>query len=219
VVSNLQQHHISNSKKGRFERSGLFYHSPINPMHPKQPGSDYLCTMSDVIVNKVAQSGLITLNLEDYFPQGEMVTFDLKDYLFMGLILKEKDFREALKALDWSQYSGKKVASTCTADAIIPLWAYMLVTTYLQPVANAVYVGTAEEMHKHLFLKNIAAIDATTFTDKRIVVKGCGDIPVGAFAYAELTRHLLPYVKSIMYGEPCSTVPVYKKSAGPLSPP
>ncbi|MBB1283358.1 DUF2480 family protein [Flavisolibacter sp. BT320] len=172
--------------------------------------------MSDVIVNKVAQSGLITLNLEDYFPQGDVVTFDLKDYLFMGLILKEKDFREALKALDWSVYGGKNVAITCTADAIIPLWAYMLVTTYLQPVAKEEYVGTAEEMHKHLFLKNIAAIDATTFTDKRIVVKGCGDIPVGAFAYAELTRHLLPYVKSIMYGEPCSTVPVYKAPLPPI---
>ncbi|RYZ50124.1 MAG: DUF2480 family protein [Chitinophagaceae bacterium] len=167
--------------------------------------------MSEAIVNKVAQSGLITLNLEDHLPTGEMVTFDLKDYLFMGLILKEKDFREALKGLAWEQYSGKNVAITCTADAIIPLWAYMLVTTYLQPVAKEVYVGTAEEMHKHLFLKNIAAIDTATFTDKRIVVKGCGDIPVGAFAYAELTRHLLPFVKSVMYGEPCSTVPVYKK--------
>ena len=172
--------------------------------------------MSEAIVNKVAQSGLITLNLEDYLPTGEMQAFDLKDYLFMGLILKEKDFREALKALDWSQYRGKNVAITCTADAIIPLWAYMLVTTYLQPVANNIYVGTAEEMHKHLFLKNIAAVKAETFADKRIVVKGCGDIPVGAFAYAELTKHLLPHVKSIMYGEPCSTVPVYKK--GPQSP-
>ena len=174
--------------------------------------------MSDAIVNKVAQSGLITLNLEDYVPTGEAAIFDLKDYLFMGLILKEKDFREALKNLDWSQYSGKNVAITCTADAIIPLWAYMLVTTYLQPVAKEVYVGSAEEMQKHFFLKNIATIDANAFADKRIVVKGCGDIPIGAFAYAELTKHLLPHVKSIMYGEPCSTVPVYKKSSGPLSP-
>ncbi|NTS40068.1 DUF2480 family protein [Flavisolibacter sp. BT320] len=173
--------------------------------------------MSEAIVNKVAQSGLITLNLEDHLPKGETATFDLKEHLFMGLILKEKDFREALKNIDWTIYSGKNVAITCTADAIIPLWAYMLVTTYLQPVAKEVYVGTAEEMHKHLFLQNIAAIDATTFADKRIVVKGCGDVPVGAFAYAELTKHLLPHVKSIMYGEPCSTVPVYKKS-GPLSP-
>ena len=169
----------------------------------------YLCNMSDVIVNKVAQSGLITLNLEDYLP-GEVVSFDLKDYLFMGLILKEKDFREALKNLDWTPYQDKNVAITCTADAIIPLWAYMLVTTYLQPVAKNIYVGTAEEMHKQLFLKNIASIDVSQYQDKRIVVKGCGDIPIGAFAYAELTRQLLPQVKSIMYGEPCSTVPVYK---------
>lgn len=166
-------------------------------------------------MNKVAQSGLITLNLEDYLPQGEFVSFDLKEYLFMGLILKEKDFREALKGLDWSPYQGKNVAITCTADAIIPLWAYMLVTSYLQPVAKDIYVGTAEEMHKHLFLQNIAAIDAAAFADQRIVIKGCGDIPVGAFAYAGLTKLLLPQVRSIMYGEPCSTVPVYK---APLPP-
>jgi hypothetical protein len=166
--------------------------------------------MSDTIVNKVAQSGLITLNLEEYLPKGETVLFDLKDYLFMELILKEKDFREALKNLDWTAYKGKNVAITCTADAIIPLWAYMLVTTYLQPVAADVYVGTTDEMQKHLFLKNIAAIDAAQYAGQRIVVKGCGDIPVGAFAYAELTKHLLPVVKSIMYGEPCSTVPVFK---------
>jgi hypothetical protein len=169
--------------------------------------------MSDAIVNKVAQSGLITLNLEDYLPKGEIVSFDLKDYLFMGLILKEKDFREALKGLDWSDYKEKNVVITCTADAIIPLWAYMLVTMYLQPVANDVYVGTSEEMQKHLFLKNIAAMNPSQFAGQRIVVKGCGDIPIGAFAYAELTKQLLPHVKSIMYGEPCSTVPVYKKPA------
>ena len=162
-------------------------------------------------MNKVAQSGLMTLNLEEYLPQGEFVLFDLKDYLFMGLILKEKDFREALKNLDWSQYEGKNVAITCTADAIIPLWAYMLVTTYLQPVATDIYVGSTDEMQKHLFLKKISAIDPSPFAGQRIVVKGCGDIPIGAFAYAELTKHLLPQVKSIMYGEPCSTVPVYKK--------
>jgi hypothetical protein len=172
--------------------------------------------MSDTIVNKVAQSGLITLNLEEYFPQDEILCFDLKDYLFMGLILKEKDFREALKKQDWTPYTNKLVTITCTADAIIPLWAYMLVTTYLQPVARDIYVGTTDEMQKHFFLKNIAAIDVRPFKDQRIVVKGCGDIPVGAFAYAELTKQLLPHVKSIMYGEPCSTVPVFKK-AGPLS--
>ena len=172
--------------------------------------------MSDVIVNKVANSGLITLNLEDFLPKGETLVFDLKDHLFMGLILKEKDFREALKNTDWTVYKDKNVAITCTADAIIPLWAYMLVTSYLQSQAKNIYVGTEEEMHRHLFLQNINTINPADFQDQRIVVKGCGDIPVGAFAYAEITRLLLPYVKSIMYGEPCSTVPIYKK---PLSAP
>lgn len=164
------------------------------------------------IVNKVANSGLITLNLEDYLPKEEVVVFDLKDHLFMGLILKEKDFREALKNLDWSVYQDKNVAITCSVDAIIPLWAYMLVTTYLQPVAKNTYVGTVEEMTKHLFLQNIQNISTDEFNGQRIVVKGCGDIPIGAFAYAEITRRLLPFVKSIMYGEPCSTVPIYKKA-------
>ena len=167
--------------------------------------------MSDAIVNKVAASGLITLNLEDYLPKEETVAFDLKDYLFMGLILKEKDFRDALKNLDWSVYQNKAVVITCTADAIIPMWAYMLVTTYLQPVAKSSYVGTAEGMHKHLFLQNIGNIRVEDYKDSRIVVKGCGEKEVGPFAYAEITRLLLPHVKSIMYGEPCSTVPVYKK--------
>jgi hypothetical protein len=169
--------------------------------------------MSEAIVNRVANSGLITLNLEDYLPREEAVVFDLKDHLFMGLILKEKDFREALKNLDWSVYTNKNVAITCSVDAIIPLWAYMLVTSYLQPVAKNIYVGTAEEMQRHLFLQNINSIQAENFADQRIVVKGCGDIPVGAFAYAEITRLLLPHVKTIMYGEPCSTVPIYKKAA------
>jgi len=169
--------------------------------------------MSDAIVNKVAVSGLITLNLEEYLPKEEAVTFDLKDYLFMDLILKEKDFREALKALDWSVYQNKNVAVTCSADAVIPVWAYMLVTMYLQPVAKISYVGTMEDMHKHLLLRNISGMNVKEFKDHRIVIKGCGDAEVGPFAYAEITRMLLPHVKSIMYGEPCSTVPVYKRQA------
>lgn len=164
------------------------------------------------IVNKVANSGLITLNLEDYLPKEEAVVFDLKDHLFMGLILKEKDFREALKNMDWTPYKDKNVAITCSADAIIPLWAYMLATTYLQPLAKHIYVGSAEELAKHLFLRNISGINAESFQDQRIVVKGCGDVSIGAFAYAEITRILLPHVKSIMYGEPCSTVPIFKKA-------
>ncbi len=166
--------------------------------------------MSDVLINKVAASGLITLDLETYLPAGEIVTFDLKDYLFMGLILKEKDFREALKNGDWTQYQDKNVAVICSVDAIIPVWAYMLVAAYLQPVAKEVYVGNAAELYKHLFLKNIAAIHAEEFRDQRVVVKGCGETPIEAFAYAEVTKLLRPVAKSIMYGEPCSTVPIYK---------
>ena len=167
--------------------------------------------MSEVIINKVAESGIITLNLENYIPKGEMASFDLKDHLFMGMILKEKDFREALKNLDWTIYSGKNVNITCTADAIIPLWAYMLVTTYLQPVARYVYAGTKEEMYKHLFIENLAAIDPAPFTDQRVVIKGCGDVHLDNYTYTEITRLLKPVVKSLMYGEPCSTVPIYKK--------
>jgi hypothetical protein len=167
--------------------------------------------MTDMIVNKVAGSGLISLDLERFLPAGETKEFDLKEHLFMGLILKEKDFREALKNLDWSVYQGKNVAVFCSADAIIPVWAYMLLATYLEAVAKEIYVGSTEEMQKHLFLKNLAGIDLTEFADQRVVVKGCGEIPIGNFAYAEITRILKPVAKTIMYGEPCSTVPIYKK--------
>ncbi|HVF80657.1 MAG TPA: DUF2480 family protein [Flavisolibacter sp.] len=167
--------------------------------------------MSDMLVNKVAGSGIISLDLEKYLPRGEMVAFDLKDHLFMGLILKEKDFREALKNLDWSVYGDKNVAITCSVDAIVPVWAYMLVASYLQPVAKNIFTGTVEEMQKHLFIKNISSIDISAFADQRIVVKGCGEVQIDNYAYAEVTRLLLPHVKSVMYGEPCSTVPIYKK--------
>ena len=169
--------------------------------------------MSETIVNKVAESGLITIDLENYYPKGETVVFDLKNFLFMGLILKEKDFREALKNEDWEKYRDKNVAVTCTVDAVIPVWAYMLIMSYLQPVAKEAIVGDEKELHRTLFLKNIAQINADEFSDKKIVIKGCGEIPVGEFVYAEITKILRPVAKSIMYGEPCSTVPVYKKSS------
>jgi hypothetical protein len=167
--------------------------------------------MDQMIVNKVAGSGLVTLDLEKYLPEDAIVTFDMKDHLFMELILKEKDFRDALKNMHWEQYAGKYVAITCSADAIIPVWAYMLVVTYLQPVAKDVYLGTPTESQKHFFLKNISSINTAEFADQRVVVKGCGDVPIDNYAYAAVTKLLLPVAKSIMYGEPCSTVPVYKK--------
>ena len=167
--------------------------------------------MSEPFVNKVAESGLITLDLEKYYPKGETAVFDLKDHLFMGLILKEKDFREALKSLDWSVYQDKNVALTCSADAIIPVWAWMLVVSYLQPVAKEVVMGDEKELHRSLYLKIIDAIDVNEFSGQRVVIKGCGETPIADYVYMEITKKLRPVVKSIMYGEPCSTVPVYKK--------
>ena len=167
--------------------------------------------MSEEIINKVAQSQLITLDLGEYYPTDPIVLFDLKPHLFMGMILKEKDFRTALEELDWSPYQDKIVAVTCTADAIIPMWAYMLVATYLQPVAKDVIVGDEHSVRQQLFLKKIEEIPAENYLDKRVVIKGCGDVPIGEFAYLTITKKLRPVAKSIMYGEPCSTVPIFKK--------
>lgn len=167
--------------------------------------------MNETFVNKVAESGLITIDLETYYPREEIALFDLKDYLFMQMILKEKDFREALKNTDWSLYANKNVALTCSVDAIIPVWAWMLVATYLEPVAKEIVMGDEKELLKVLFLKNIAAVKTSEFADKRVVIKGCGETPIGDYVYMEITKLLRPVVKSIMYGEPCSTVPVYKK--------
>ena len=167
--------------------------------------------MSDLIVNQVSESGLITFNLEDHLPNEEVAVFDLKPYLFMEQILKEKDFRTHLQQLDWSVYQDKVVAVTCSVDAVIPVWAYMLVATYLQPTAKDIILGTEEDARKQLFLRNIRSFDVNTLADQRVVIKGCGDHPIGEYAYMEITKLLRPIAKSIMYGEPCSTVPVYKK--------
>lgn len=167
--------------------------------------------MEDIIINKVAQSAIETIDLEKFYPEGETAVFDLKEYLFMELILKEKDYRERLKNQDWSAYQNKNVCITCSADAIIPLWAYMLATTYLEPIAKDVIVGSESFMHEVLFLKNLWKIDAKEFEGKRVVIKGCGEKEIPAAAYAEITKILRPVAKSIMYGEPCSTVPVYKQ--------
>ncbi len=167
--------------------------------------------MSDVFVNKVAESGIITLNLETYYPKEEVILFDMKDFLFMGLILKEKDFRLALKSFDSSVYQDKIAAITCTADAVIPMWAYMLAASVLQPVAKEIVFGNKETAKRNLLLRNIGNIAVEDFAEKRVVIKGCGELPVSEEAYIEITKLLRPVAKSIMYGEPCSTVPVFKK--------
>jgi hypothetical protein len=167
--------------------------------------------MEEEIINKVAQSSIVILDLEKFFPEGETAVFDLKDHLFMGLILKEKDYREALKNLDWKIFENKNVAITCSADAIIPVWAYMLAATYLQPVALDVIFGNEKFLHEVLFLKNLWKIDPKEYEGKRVVVKGCGEKKIPDAAYVEITKKLKPVAKSIMYGEPCSTVPLYKQ--------
>lgn len=163
------------------------------------------------LVNRVANSGLITLNLEDFFPKEDLVLFDLKDYLFMELILKEKDFRNALKEHDWTAYQGKNLAVFCSADAIIPVWAYMLVTAYATPFANIIFQGDADNFYKIAFEQALKDIDGADYEGKRIVIKGCSNKPVPPAAYVSLTQKLQPYAQSIMYGEPCSTVPIFKR--------
>ena len=166
---------------------------------------------SGIIVNRVAQSGILTLNLEDFFPNTEIALFDVKDYLFMNMILKEKDFRKALKELDWSIYADKMVAIFCSADAIVPVWAYMLVATKLDGVAKNVAFGGKEVAESFLFKETLQQVDVEKYRDKRVVIKGCGDKCVPPFAYVEIARLLKPVVKTLMYGEPCSTVPIYKQ--------
>jgi Protein of unknown function (DUF2480) len=167
--------------------------------------------MSEAIINKVAESGLITIDLADYYPKEQILMFDLKDHLYMGLILKEKEFRAALKNFDWERYRDKVIGLTCSADAIVPPWAYMLVASYLQPIAKDVIMGSEKEVARTILIRNICNINVSAFADQRVVVKGCGDVPIEEFAYMEITKLLRPVAKTIMYGEPCSTVPIYKR--------
>ena len=168
--------------------------------------------MSDSLINKVAESGIITIDLSAFVPKKPIVVFDIKDYLFMGLILKEKDFREALKNLHTEKFADNIVAVTCSAEAIVPMWAYMLVASLLEPISAGVYFGNEEEVKKKLLLQSISEINTKDYEDKRVVVKGCGEEPIPEEAYLLITTRLRPIAKSIMYGEPCSTVPVYKKA-------
>lgn len=166
---------------------------------------------SKPLINRVAESGIITLNLEDFYPKNDTVVFDLKDYLFRGLILREKDFREALAAIDWAKFAGKNVALYCSTDAIIPLWAFQLVAVNIAPYASLLVCGKPEELLLLHYMQSLSKLDLQRFADKRVVVKGCGEKPVPAAAYTEIARLLQPVVKSLMYGEPCSTVPLYKR--------
>ncbi len=163
------------------------------------------------IVNRVAQSGIITIDLEDFLPGSDLLGFDLQPFLFQGLILKEKEFRQSLKDLDWEQFIDKQVAVFCSTEAIIPRWAYMLVATYLDGRASYYEQCNTEQLKHRVIAKKLAELDVEALRDKRVVIKGCGEVDVPAFAYMEITRLIKPLAKSIMYGEPCSTVPIYKK--------
>lgn len=167
--------------------------------------------MEQEIVNRVANSNLVTFDLENLYVPGDRVVYDLKDNLFQGLILKEKDFREHIKSFDWSRFSNKLVAITCSADAVVPTWAYMLLSIALQPYAKKVFFGTLEEMESHLFSESLRTVDWSLFKDAKVVVKGCSKLFVPVSAYVETIINLQPVAASIMFGEPCSTVPLFKR--------
>ena len=168
-------------------------------------------SQSEEIRNKVDESGLITFNLEDHYQVGDRKVFDLKEFLFEGLILREKDYREALKTFDWSVYQDTLVNLECTADAIVPQWAFMLASTYLQPVVKRVVMGTSETLETALYQESLADLDLEQFRDERVIVKGCSKYPVPTSAYVEFVAKLRPIAKSVMYGEACSTVPLFKR--------
>lgn len=166
------------------------------------------------IINKVAGSGLITIDLEDFYPKEHVVEIDIKDFLYKGIILKEKDFRKSLDELDWSEYSGKIIAVFCSEDAIIPKWAYMLVAMHADQFTENVFYGTREKAIEETILMAVEhKIIAEDYRDKRVVIKGCSDRDISERVYVAITNKLVPVVKSLMYGEPCSTVPIYKKKA------
>jgi hypothetical protein len=168
--------------------------------------------VEEEIINRVAQSQLLTINLEDLYEPDDRIVYDLKDNLFEGIILKEKDFRHFLKSNDWTVYQDKHVAIFCSIDAIIPTWAYMLLAVNIEPHAKTIVYGDLSVLEDELFKRALKKIDPLVYQNKKVVIKGCGKIDVPTSAYVELTSLLRPFAASIMYGEPCSTVPIYKKS-------
>ncbi|WP_298546963.1 DUF2480 family protein [uncultured Aquimarina sp.] len=168
--------------------------------------------MAEEIINRVANNkNLITFDLEEYYPNGERVLFDIKDWLYEGFILREKDFRKHVSDHDWSQYQNKYVALSCSTDAIIPGWAYLLLTSSLMPFAKKVAVGSLENLETILYTSIINALDVSEYQDKLLIIKGCSNKPVPESAYIELIQKLQPVAKSIMYGEACSSVPLFKR--------
>jgi len=164
----------------------------------------------DEIVNRVANSGIITINLEEFYASGERVLLDIKPWLYAELILKEKEFREHIKNHAWEKYKDKLVAVHCSADAIIPVWAFMLISLSLQPYATKVFYGNLIDLESVLFEEKLNALNVDEFKEARVVIKGCGELPVPTQAYIKIAMRLKPVVKTLMYGEPCSTVPLYK---------
>lgn len=167
--------------------------------------------VSGEIINKVANSNLKVFNLEDLYDSHERVVLDIKDQLYMGMILREKDFREFVRTHDFTQYKDKNVAIMCSADAIIPTWAYMLLASKLEGVAHYFVYGTLEDLEKSLYQKALSEVNWEEYRDEKVVVKGCSKVNVPVYAYVEATRKLHAVAQKIMYGEPCSTVPIYKK--------
>lgn len=163
------------------------------------------------IINRVANSHIVTLNLEDFYQEGERVVIDIKDQLFQGLMLKEKDFRAFIKSTDWTQYKNKFVGVTCSTDAIIPNWAYMLLTSALHPHARKIVFGNLDDLETKIFSDEFSKHEWNQYRDAKVVIKGCSKVNVPAAVYVEATRLLMPFSSSIMFGEPCSTVPVYKR--------
>lgn len=169
-------------------------------------------TEEQEIVNKVANSQLVTFNLEDYYQAGDRVLLDIKDQLYEGLLLREKDFRSFIKTHDWPQYKNKFVAITCSTEAIVPTWAYMLFSIALNPFAKKIVFGTLEELEKKIYSDALSQIDWATFQDSKVVIKGCSKVSVPIAIYVDVVNQLKPYASSLMFGEPCSTVPLFKKS-------
>ncbi len=167
--------------------------------------------MTNEIVNRVANSKLQTIDLEDFYPEGERIVLDIKDWLYKGLVLREKEFRNYVKEHDWKQYKDSYVALTCSADAVIPGWAYMLLSTQLSPFVTKVFIGDLEALETSIYQEIIDTLDLETFKDKPVIIKGCSNKPVPKNAYLSLTSRLMPVAKSIMYGEACSSVPLYKR--------